>query len=878
MKYLVELLGGLQIKEVNGGTPPITRFRTRKTGFLLAYLALHPSRRHSREALVNTFWPELPIEAGRDNLSGCLSTLRKILDAPHTPNQSPFMLASRDAIWLDNTAITTDVAAFERTLNAAEERALPPAERRSLLEAAAAFYRGPLLPEIYEDWAIREQARLALRFTAALISLADAQAETGASELALSTLRRAQQADPFDEAAYLSEMRLLLTKGKQDAAHRVYQQFSERLNKELDCQPSSALQRFVRQMSREAESAEQSEPLTASADKSKRESSKAGSVPVAPFHPQPLPIPLTRFWGREAETEQLMRLLALPVQSRLTTLTGPGGVGKTHFAQVIAARLSAQNPMRPIVWVSLATVFDERLFLSMLHQALENTNGSGVGSPNDDSVEGVAARLFSITSASKQGVLLLLDNLEQLIGDDTTLSRVPAQIKILLERVPHLTILATSRRVLGLAGEKEMVLSPLPVPQAIPSLTVLQSRYQTVTAGPLSVLGANPSMALFVDRASLLKPNFTLTTENALIIVALCRRLEGMPLALEMAASWIRTLSVHELSDSLQSQTSGLHSRTRDLPARHRSLRATVEWSWNLLPPAVRDFFLCLSIFRGGCTREAAAFVAQTTSHDTLDNLARLQEHSLLSHHAPEMPAEAGRYFLLEPVREWAREKLYEDVATAETVRKRHAQYFLDTLSTQPALIKADEQNSVAAIETFFQKQASGKAEATDEAAAVTNGLCLAVPLINFWCERGSPRTAYQFAHTAIARYRCAVLEKSANGVPELFAKMLHYAGSAARLLGHLDEAASLLHEAQTRFLQLGSAFRAHAAACEGDKGAVASERGDYISAALHYGHALALGRETGDSKLIAQGAFHLGAAEHELEQWEMRKSTTWRR
>lgn len=832
MTYEVELLGGLRVRQ-KAGAAPVTQFRTRKTALLLAYLALQPTRRHSRDELIELFWPDLTLEAARDNLSGSLSSLRRQFGGGETV---PLFEANRDAVWLSHAHVMTDVAAFERELDAAAKPATALTERRAHLESALARYQGPLLPEVYEEWALAQQTRLAQRYGLALAALAEVHAEVGATDLALATAHRAQQADLLAESAYQTEMRVLAGRGETESARRVYERFARLLERELGCRPSSALQKLTRNLDDLAPSAVESEP--------------------PPVLPTPIgsqvPAPLGRFWGREAEVARLLELLQDDA-TRLVTITGPGGIGKTHLSLVTAARLAEANPNPPLFWVPLADVTDLRLLVTVVQRVV----GSGT-SPGDD-VDGLVATLTALAAA--HGVVLLLDNLEHLIGDDATLGPLPALVRLLLERVPRLTILSTSRRILGLAGEQELPLGPLPLPSpADRNLThVLEA-----ARAYLAQLRAVPSVALFSERAQLVQPSFALTVDNADAVAAICRRLEGIPLALEIAASWVRTLPLSQMRERLDAQIFALQSRRRDLPPRHRSLQATVAWSWELLDAPLRRFFLRLCVFRGGCTLDAAQTVAGDGDLQTLDWLSRLQEHSLLTVR-PEPKGDA-RYVFLEPIRQWGLDKLAEDAAAYESARQAHADYFQTTSGmfsgTFPRREDVDEQNCLAACQELLRVQPDRDREAEE----VGKGLGLACQLTLHWYDRGLFSLAHGFLTDAVDRYRTVTLG-TPHGNPAAHACALHYLGGLARMMGRLDDAEQNVAAAKARYEALGESTRA--IQCEGDLGAIATSRGNHQAAARSYQRVVDFSRATGNDRLLGVGLTHLAIAEKDQGNWE---------
>ena len=349
-----------------------------------------------------------------------------------------------------------------------------------------------------------------------------------------------------------------------------------------------------------------------------------------------LPLQFTRFFGREPEMERLTAML-LGGQVRLVTLTGPGGCGKTRLA-VEAARESLDAFQGAVWFVLLGGLSDPSLIGSAILEALRVP-----ASPQLESLEQAAQAL------SRQRSLLVLDNFEHLVDGGAPL------VRTLLERVPALTCLVTSRHCLHLRGEREFPVAPLPTPRGEEAADELVSY---------------PSVGLFVDRAQATRPDFQVTATNAPVVAELCQRLEGIPLALELAAARAQVLTPSQMLAQLEHRFDFLVSRARDVEERHRTLRTAIEWSYQLLPSELQRFFVRLSIFRGGCTLQAAEAICGEVS--VFDAVLDLCSHSLL--HSQEVDTTA-RYQMLESIREFAREMLAPDAEGG--LRTRHAQYFL---------------------------------------------------------------------------------------------------------------------------------------------------------------------------------------------------------
>jgi predicted ATPase/class 3 adenylate cyclase len=355
--------------------------------------------------------------------------------------------------------------------------------------------------------------------------------------------------------------------------------------------------------------------------------------------PRPLPGGTTSLVGREQAIGELAGLLGQP-GVRLVTLTGPGGVGKTRLALAVGERIGGHFGSGA-VFVPLAGVTAPELVVG------------GIGRAVGADLAGTGAPLQALAEQLGDGAwLLILDNLEQVTGAARDLDE-------LLADCPGVVILATSRTVLGLRAEREYPVPPLSLP-ADP------------TGMPLPELTASPAVALFVDRARAVRPDFALTEANAAAVVAICRRLDGLPLAIELAAARTRLLDPGALLDRLSTSLDALGTGAVDLPERQRTLRATVEWSVGLLDDAERSLLEIMAVFTGGWTVESAAEVAGLEEGRALDLSEALARHSLIY---PDSSEPGPRLRMLETIREFVAERLAARPDAAEVAR-RHAAYY----------------------------------------------------------------------------------------------------------------------------------------------------------------------------------------------------------
>ena len=364
-----------------------------------------------------------------------------------------------------------------------------------------------------------------------------------------------------------------------------------------------------------------------------------------------LPRPLTSFIGREAELATVRSLLSGPDAIRLLTITGPPGAGKTRLA-LEAAQSRRADDAGEVRFVPLASIADPALVLPAVAQALGLLQAPG------RTVDAVLA-----TALRQRHLLLVLDNFEQVTA------AAPA-IGALLGSCPRLHLLVTSRVRLGLYGEREFALGSLRLPP---------EEYTTgdsaSVADVLARLAATEAVRLFVARAQAARSDFTLGADNAADVAGICRRLDGLPLAIELAAPRAKLLSPHALLARLDHRLALLIGGARDLPERQRTLRAAIAWSYDLLLPVEQALFRGLGVFVGGCTLEAAeaVFPADAEHGNTLDRLAALVDHSLVRQQ--EGRDGQPRFWMLETLLEFARERL--TAHGEEEARDRHAAYYL---------------------------------------------------------------------------------------------------------------------------------------------------------------------------------------------------------
>lgn len=640
----VVLLGPIQVYADDVTPVGVGGVRLR---MLLARLALEEGRTVSVDSLVDGLWGEEPPADAANALQALVSRLRRALRG------SASVESASGGYRLSVRAEDVDVHRFE-DLTARGRRELAAGragEAASLFGTALGLWQGAALADVLDaPFAGPVATRLDDLRTAAAEDRCDAELRLGRYGEVLADLEAAGAERPLSERVAGLRLRALSAAGRQSDALAVYEAIRERLDDELGVVPSAEL--------REIHLALLRGELETPAERAEAATSR-------------LPGRLTSFVGRDEELSRLGRQLA---HSRLVTIVGPGGAGKTRLSFEAATRDSAHARGR--VWfVPLAGVSAPDQLADAVLGALSSTDGrlydAGQGQ-RDTPVERVAGLLGS------GDALLLLDNCEHLVDAAAELAAE------LLYQLPELRILATSREALAITGESLCHLGPLDVPTGSPE--------------PAEA-AQSPAVRLFVERAAGVRPDFTLDDMTLDAVVEVCRRLDGMPLALELAAAKLRSMSVEQIARRLDDRFRLLASGSRTALPRQRTLLALVEWSWDLLDEPERILARRLSAFPGGATVSALEAVCADPSLPAADIpyvLDALVEKSLVDH--PDDGVGEPRYRMLETVRAYAARQL-ADAESGDALTKRYAAYFLALAEEHEPRLRTGEQ--LRAIEVF---------------------------------------------------------------------------------------------------------------------------------------------------------------------------------
>ncbi len=829
------------------------RLSRRKVESLLAYLILYPQE-HRREQLATLFWGDSTDEQARASLRTSLNVLKREL-------ADGLVLAERDTVQLNpDHPLWTDVRELERTARTAEP--------------ALDLYRGELLAEFYDDWIIPLRERYHDLYLDALLMRVEMLRSASQYEQAAATARQVLVLDPANERAFqhliFSEMAL----GDRASAIQAYEQCVRALEEELGAEPSRetvALYEWIKR--------------------------KPGDERSLAARVTNLPIPPTAFIGRAHEVATVKGLVmprvATParpsarkaagharapavveaqpgpgttgIEIRLVTLTGAGGSGKTRLAIQVGTDLIDSFP-DGVWWVELAVLSDPALVPHAFAQAL------GVKEKPDHPLDQAL-----IDFLQPRRLLIIVDNCEHLIGACATLA------ERLLTTCPYIKLLATSREPLGVSGEFTYLVPTLSVPDPSASFADLLLSYE--------------SIRLFVERARAIRPDFALSQQNALAITHICQRLDGIPLAIELAAARTNILPPEEIAARLDDRFALLTLGSRTALPRQQTLRALIDWSYDLLSEQERALLIRLPVFAGGRNLEAVEAVCSGDGierSEIVDLLGKLVAKSLLLVH--DHPAET-RYGMLDTIKAYALDRLSRSGEMAN-YRRRHLDYFLKMVRAAQSLIHGPEQMqwlNRLEIEHNNLRLALRFALEHNEAC---DALLLADALTPFWEMRGflhegrewfkraldaAPRphpdsapeyrTCYAWASDRAAELALRQADYPAARVLstaslELFRELgdkpgcaaaLNTLGNTVRQMGEYTIAEGLHYESLTISRELG--LKREIVAALTSLGMAAQYQFRIEQARTYYEEALELEREQDDKRAIALALTNLGTA-----------------
>jgi len=710
------LLGPLALRD--GDREPTVAGR--KERLLLLDLLLHANEPVTRDRLVDDLWEEEPPATASDALYVYVSHLRGILgrDAVRTQGSGYELAVDPEQV---------DARRFERAARSGREalEAGRPEQAAAILREALATWRGPAFGDLADARFAQPAAAAleALRLTAVEDRI-DAEMALGEYAQVGAELEALVVEHPLRERLWGQLMQALYAAGRQSEALDAYQRARQSLVEERGLEPGPALRQLEQAILRQDAS------LIPAAS---RPSSRVSGVRR----------PATPLIGREHDLVRLCELLRDP-DIALVTLTGIGGIGKTRLALEAAERLAGDFP-DGVCFVELAAITDPTLVLPSVAQAL------GLQAADGDA--GLALR----DHLREQRLLLVLDNFE------SVLAAAPA-LGDLLSAAPSLKLLVTSVAALRIASEHDFSLPPLELPPPGPDPDE-------------AALGVVPAVELFVNRARAVRDDFALSADNAAAVAEVCRRLEGLPLAIELAAARVRLLAPPELLARLTSRLDLLTDGARDAPERQRTIRAAIDWSYRLLDADEQLLFSRLGIFVGGATLEAIEAVCNDVA--TLDAITSLVDKRLLGRRGDRWP----RFVMLETLREYALEQSAAS-GEIEALRRRHTRHFLEFARGIEAELDGPEQGRL--MERLEADHANLRAAI---GAAVADGdggsaVGLAAALRRFWQVHGHVDEGLRALESVADAFPDAPpldRNKVLNGAGVLLGERGEYAASRAR-------------------------------------------------------------------------------------------------
>jgi predicted ATPase/DNA-binding SARP family transcriptional activator/DNA-binding CsgD family transcriptional regulator len=784
----VWLLGGFRVS-VGTHTVQEGAWRLRKAAALVKLLALAPGHHLHRERAMDILWPDHGRRGAANNLSQALHAARRALGPDDAQAASSYLASQGEQLVLCPAGeLWLDVEAFEEAAATARRSREPAAYR-----AALNLYAGELLPrDPYEEWVEVPRESLRQLFLALLVELASLHEERGEYGSGIEALRRVVVEEPTREEAHIGLMRLYALWGRQAEALAQYARLEESLSRELGAEPQAS-SRVLREEIAMGRFPPPHRPL----------SPPKGEIFDPPRHN--LPAPRTSFVGREREIVEVKRALSM---TRLLTLTGAGGSGKTRLALEVARDLVGAYPDG--VWLAeLAGLSEGDLVPHAVAAAL------GVKErPGQPLIETLVDYLRD------KVMLLVVDNCEHLVEAAARLA------DMLLDSCPRLRVLATSREALGIVGEMNWPVQSLslPDPRQQPTVEELE-RYESVR--------------LFMERARHRNPAFIVSPQNAQAVVEICIRLDGIPLAIELAAARVG-LPVEQIAARLDDSLRLLTAGSRTATPRQQTLRGTMDWSYELLSEREQLLFARLSVFVGGWTFEAVELVGVgdgIEEEDVLDLLLRLVDKSLV---VAEVNMDgAVRYRMLEPIRQYAWEKLKIN-EEAKEVQGRHAAFFLSLAEEAKTRWQGPE-------ETAWLGRLEGEHDnlraALSWALAGEDpelGLRLASALSVFWDERGHFSEGIRWLEEAL---------DTSSASPRARAEALNGLGSISRTRSDFARAQMCHEEALGLYRAIGNAEGI--ADSLGRLGLVAQFQNDVARATTLIEESLAVAQQSGYLKII---------------------------
>lgn len=646
------------------------RFRSSRDQALLIYLAAEHglgASTHRREKLMNLLWADFTQKSAQVNLRQALYHLRKTIAAIPQPDGGKsisILLSDRQTVQFNQAyPIYLDIAEFTRLLK----------DHQDGWTQAAELYRGDFLSDFYlpdstpfENWAVTIRESFRLQMLDALTGLGAIKLGDRSYLEAEHYARRQLELDPLRESAYRQLMTALARTGQRNQALVLFDSCRELLQVELGVEPSAETVMLYEDI--------RSEGLPRLGDLGQIDTGNGESIDVisAPVRARIVNLPFqpTPFIGRASDLAKLDELISDP-DIRLVTVVGPGGIGKTRLAIAAGEHQLKKDTsfLDGVIFISLAPLDSPDQIIPTMAEALDLRFETG-----DRQTRTPIQQLYNFLSPKR--LLIIMDNFEHLLeGVDLVTN--------LLHNVPGLVILATSRERLYLHKEQVYPIQGL----EFPADDEISEDVQKITEFS--------AVRFFLQCANRIQPNYDLTARDISPLYQICQLVEGMPLALELAASWVKMLSLSDIAAEIQQSLAFLQAEQRDVPPRHWNMRAVFDGTWKRLTETERSIFSQISVFRGGFDRPAA----QAVTHASLPLLAGLVDKSLLRYDKVE-----DRYQIHELLRQYAADKLAGHAAAEAQVRAAHSEYYCHWMPEREADLKGDRyQATLAEIETDIE-------------------------------------------------------------------------------------------------------------------------------------------------------------------------------
>jgi len=809
MTYIeIKLLGAFDVT-VDG--EPATGFATDKARALLAYLATEAQRPHRRDALAGLLWSEQPQKKARQSLRQALSHVRQAIG---DSAEAPFLLVARESVQFNpDCDYAVDVVTFARLYDESRHhrhRGVG-ACRMCLAHLAemVTLYRGDFMQGFYlndsadfEEWTLLKREWHHLHVVEALTILGQYAERRGAYAQAQEYLQRQVAMEPWREEAHRQLMRLLVASGQRTAALRQYKKCRDALLEELGVEPTSETQSLFEQI--------RAQPAACGLDAVPGTPlSTRGPLLCTPLDNYTLPLAPTAFVGRASECAALHDLLANP-DCRMVTLVGPGGIGKSRLGlQVAQEQVGLFRD--GVVFISLIHVTDAGMLMAALVDEFNITTRAK--NPQRSVLDYLRGK----------ALLLVLDNFEQVAAGATFLSA-------LLRVAPGIVLLLTSRERLNLREEW------------VYNVGGLAYVATALTEAPASEAGALPgALALFIQRARQAGARWPDEPLSYLPAVAdICRLVEGSPLAIELAAALTVLRPCAEIAAEIAHNLDVLTTRLRNVPPRHRSLRATFEHSWQLLNQREQQVFYQLAVFRGGFSLDAARAVTQASAAI----LAALCDQSLLYQDQP------GRYYVHQLLRQYAAEKLAAFPEMTSDLERQHSIFYTAFVAQHAEALKGPSQTrslqlfalEMGNVRAAWQwardrvRQGQDVARACAVISQAVDGLYIFY-VTRGWYEEGTA-TFSDLVAVLSARLEAAPVAP-ADGMYLLLGRMLARQGKCCEFSCSPEDAQALFERSLAIFHELG-AVRETSVPLHG-LGYQAHRRGDYGQAREYFAQSLAV-------------------------------------